>query len=151
MNKRFHSNDLIDRIAEDLQTGKLAFPASEDVLLQTYRPGGPLPWQEYRKAARIAGAFNGTLVLVDDTNEVVIDQLDLKGDYGSELADIFVDRAGRRYLKTDARARASSTVVLTLYRVPRGSYLQHPHGFFCDHAEYLGECRVGTTPVNETV
>lgn len=151
MNKRLHANDLIDRIVDDLHTGKLVFPASENVLLQTYRPGGPLPWQEYRKAVRIAGAFNGTLVLVDDTNEVVIDQFDFKGDYGSELGEIFVDRAGRRHLKTDARARASSTVLLTLYRVPRGSYLKHSHCFFCKHAEYLGECRVRTTPVDETV
>lgn len=151
MNKRFRPTTLIDHIAEDLQTGKLTFPASEDVLLQTYRPNGPLPWTEYRKAARIAGAYNGALVLVDDTNKVVIDQLDFSGDYNSELGNVFVDRSYRQYVKTDTRAQRSETLGLTLYRLPRGSYLQQPHGFFWDHGEYIGECRVKTAPVSETV
>lgn len=151
MNKRLHANDLIDRIVDDLHTGKLVFPASEDVLLQTYRPNGPLPWTDYRKAARIAGAYNGSLVLVDDTNKVVIDQFDFNGHYESEQGDIFVDRAGPLYLKTDARAQGPSTALLTLYRLPRGSYLQYSHGFFWDHGEYIGQCRVKTMPVSETV
>ncbi|MBI1621673.1 hypothetical protein IOD40_13510 [Aquamicrobium sp. cd-1] len=151
MKTRLRPTILIDRIVEDLQTGKLAFPASEGVLLKTYRPNGPLPWREYRQAARIAGASNGTLVLVDDTNKVVIDQLDFNGHYGSKLGDIFVDRAQRRYVNTDARARGSNTALLTLYRLPRGFYLQHPHGFFWDHGEYIGEYRVKTMPDSETV
>lgn len=131
--------DLIDRIADDLRSKKLTFPASEAVLLRDYARAGQLPWREYRVAARIAGEEDGTLVVVDDFNKCLVGDTDFEGVYDGQLGNRFVADAVNRYLTSDARASRAREIVFTLYRLPRGSYGSMPHEFFRENADYIGD------------
>ena len=139
MNNTIRPINLIDRIAEDLRTGTLSFPASENLLQERYgRYPGELPWREYREAARIAGATDGTLVIVDDTNCRFVAATDFDGDFTDIAAGIFFSAATTRYLEGFADEPAKE-VRLTLYRLPRGRYSKKANSFFWENAEYVGE------------
>lgn len=131
--------DLIDRIANDLRSKTLPFPASEAVLLRDYARAGQLPWQEYRIAARIAGEEDGTLAVVDDLHECIVGETDFEGVFDGQLGNRFVAEAVNRYLTFDARASRAREIVFTLYRLPRGSYGSMPHEFFRENADYIGD------------